>query len=68
MRLALVLFLLTATAEAEVLTVPVLLERQGQWDAWSKAKKQVQVTGRYRSRIGDELHLQKLSSSSSPRC
>ena len=67
MRLALFLLLLTATAEAEVLTVPVLLERQGQWDAWSKAKKQIQVTGRYRSRIGDELHLQKLDLSFVPQ-
>jgi len=46
---------------AEELSSQQVLEQQEQWSKWADEENKVQLTGRYRSRAGTRLQLQKLA-------
>ena len=52
---------LAIVAHAEELSSQQILEEQEQWGKWAEGENKVQLTGRYRSRAGTRLQLQKLA-------
>jgi hypothetical protein len=52
---------LATVAHAEELSSQQILEQQDQWSKWADAGDTVHLTGRYRSRAGTRLQLQKLA-------
>ncbi len=55
-----VLLLAPVSATADVLSTADLTAQQTHWREWAERQTPLQITGRYRSRTGTGIHLQKL--------